>query len=217
MNGSTLGRGRTILFVLLGVLLLGNLVILISYSVFYESRLAALLDSRRELENRVATARTALANVQKTAERLESQRERLDTFYVKTLGSRKERLALLIEDVYASTRKAGFIPDSFSFDEEEVPGASRIGINFAIEGRYADIKKLLGIFESNAAFLVLEKVTVATDETQPDTLKVSLTVSHYFREESGPPGVHRTIRKTTTVRTGKATVRTGSADAKGPR
>lgn len=216
MSGPNLGRGRTLLFVLLGVLLVGNLVILISYNVFYESRLATLVETRRDLEKRLETARTSLEKVQKLAEQLRLQRDRLDTFYVETLGSRKERLALLIEDVYASTKKAGFIPDSFAFDEEEVPGARRIGITFDIQGRYADIKKLLGIFESNPGFLVLEKVGVTTDDAQPDLLKVALTVSHYFREEGGA-GSGRRAPRTATVRTSKTTIRTGSSTGrKGP-
>jgi Tfp pilus assembly protein PilO len=216
VSGITFGRGRTLLFALLGVLLLGNLLILISYNVFYESRLAALVNTRRELEKRLETARTSLEKVQNTAERLRAQRDRLDTFYVETLGSRKERLALLIDDVYASTKKAGFIPDSFAFDEGEAPGARRIGITFAIEGRYVDIKKLLGVFEANPGFLVLEKVGVTTDEAQPDVLKVALTVSHYFREEGGA-GARRRAPRTSTVRTGKTTIRTGSSiGRKGP-
>ena len=217
MSGARLGRGRTFLFVLLGVLLLGNLVILISYNVFYESRLATLVETRRSLEQRLASSRTSLEKVQNTAERLQTQRERLDKFYVEALGSRKERLALLIDDVYASTRKAGFIPAAFAFDEEEVPGARRIGITFEIQGRYADIKKLLGVFEANPGFLVLEKVGVTTDDSQPDLLKVALTVSHYFREEEGMPLARRPSRGSI-IRTGKTTTRTStSSTRKGPR
>ena len=56
-----------------------------------------------------------------------------------------------------------------------------------MQGRYADIKKLLYSFESNPRFLLPENVALATDEAQPDALRLNLTVAHYFRPEGVAP------------------------------
>ncbi len=72
-------------------------------------------------------------------------------------------------------------------------GADRMTISFRVEGRYADIKRLLYTFETSPKFLVPERVQVALDENVPDVLRVSLAVSHYFRPE-GPRPVKRAPR-----------------------
>lgn len=179
-------RSRAVLFAVLGLLLLGNVAVLITHSVFYDARLRALQADRAELARKRDEARASADKVAENARRLNAQREALDRFYAETLGSRKERLAPLIEEIYATTKKTGFAVDDVSYQEESVPGARRLALSFNVTGSYADVKKLLAAFENNPGFLVLETVTVGTDEKAPDLLKVSLVLSHYFREEGGP-------------------------------
>jgi Tfp pilus assembly protein PilO len=108
----------------------------------------------------------------------------LETFFSETLGVRRERLSPLIADIYATTRKAGMRPDSIGYESRTVEGEDAISLQFSVQGRYEEIKRLLAEFELNPRLLVLEQVSLGSGDTDPDVLKVSLRVAHYFRSEA---------------------------------
>ena len=214
-NGSvgrarSLWRSRAALFALLGFLLLANGAVLVVYHGFYDSRLASLAATRADLTARRDEAKAALARSEETERRLVALKTGLETFYSETLGSRKERLASLIEDIDDITRKTGFMPPTVTFNEDAVPGADRLVVSFRVEGRYADIKQLLYAFETSPTFLVPERVQVTLDENAPDILRVALSVAHYFRAE-GPRLTRRTARVAEAARPAEAAAPTGPA------
>lgn len=197
-NGSggrarSLWRSRAALFALLGILLLASGAVLVVYRLFYDARLAALSEMRTDLTKKRDEAQAAFDRAAETERRLDDLKKSLDGFYGEILGSRKERLASLIEDVDDITRKAGFMPSTVSFAENPVPGADRLTLSFRIEGRYADVKRLFYAFETSPKFLVPERVQVTLDENAPDVLRVALSVAHYFRAE-GPHATRRPAR-----------------------
>jgi len=197
-NGShprarSLWRSRAALFAALGVLLLVSATVLVVYYGFYDARLAALEETRSDLTRQREAAQAAADRSAETERRLAGLKASLDAFYGGVLGTRKERLASLIEDVDALTRKAGFTPSTVSYAEDVVPGAGRLTVSFRIEGRYGDIKRLLYEFETSPKFLVPERVQVRLDENAPDILRVALSVAHYFRGE-GPRAPKRPAR-----------------------
>lgn len=191
-NGSggrsrSLWRSRAALFAALGFFLLANIAVLVVYRVFYDVRLAGLEETRQGLAQRRDEARSSAGRSRDAERRLGELKKGLDEFYGDVLGTRKERLASLVEDVDSITRKAGFSPSTVTYAEDSVPGAERMTISFKVEGRYSDIKKLLSTFETSPRFLVPERVQVSLDENAPDILRVSLAVSHYFRSEGARP------------------------------
>ncbi len=186
-HARSLWRSRAALFIALGVLLLANVAVLVVYRVFYDVRLAALEETRHSLAERRDQARAAVEGAREAERRLVELKKGLDAFYGDVLGTRKKRLASLLEDVDGITRKAGFSPPTITYAEDAVPGAERMTISFQVEGRYADIKKLLYAFETSPGFLVPERVQVALDENAPDVLRVSLAISHYFRTDGARP------------------------------
>jgi hypothetical protein len=192
-RAGSLWRSRAALFVLLGILFLSGSAVLVVYHGFYDARLAALARSRDELTGRRDRAKAAADRAAETERRLVALRADLDRFYGEVLGTRKERLASLIEDVNAITQKAGFQPSTVGFAEDAAPGGDRLTVSFGVEGRYADIKRLLYAFETSPKFLLLERVQVSLDENAPDVLKVALAVSHYFHGE-GPRPARRLVR-----------------------
>lgn len=192
-------RARALPFAVLALLVAANVAFLASYQLFYDARLDDLKGTARDLEGKRDAAREAAEKVKAMGARLESLQNGLEQFYRESLGTRKERLASVIEDVYAITGKAGMRPDDIAFAEAEIPGAERFQLTFAVAGPYPEIKKLLAAFESNPQFLVLEAVGLASDggggsgrggsaaatfASDPDALKVALTVAHYFRSET---------------------------------
>jgi hypothetical protein len=70
---------------------------------------------------------------------------------------------------------------------DDSAGAERLALTFGVQGRYADVKKLLYSFENNPRFLLLENVSVGTDDREPDVLRLNLVVAHYFRPDGSSP------------------------------
>ena len=186
-------RARLPLFAVLGVLLVAATSVLIGYHAFYDEQFRALERTRTELAARRDEAAEATRRVVKTEERLRVLERDLEGFNRDVLGGRKERLAAVIEDVYLLTQKAGTVPSQISYAFTESGSATRLGLTFTVQGRYADVKKLLYSFESNPRFLLPETVALVTDETQPDVLRLNLTVAHYFRPD-GPAAPRRVAR-----------------------
>lgn len=186
-HARSLWRSRAALFIALGVLFLANVAVLVVYRVFYDVRLAALEETRQSLAQRRDQARVGVERSRGAERRLVELKKGLDAFYGDVLGTRKERLPSLLEEVDGITRQAGFAPPTITYAEDAVPGAERMTISFQIEGRYADIRKLLYAFETSPRFLVPERVQVSLDENVPDVLRVSLAVSHYFRTDGTRP------------------------------
>ncbi len=186
MSGAwTALRGRRGLFAALGVLILLNAAVLVSYRAFYDARFRSLLETQQELRSRRDAARKAADNARGAEARLAAARQALDRFFNESLGTRKERLASFVEEIYATTRRVGMRPDSISYTDRDEAGTDSVTVTFNVTGRYSDLKKLLADFEKSPRFLVLDQVSLSSDSSVPDTVSVSLRLTHYFR----PSGV----------------------------
>ena len=183
---------RAPLIAALAVVLLADVAVLVTYHGFYDARFRALEATRAELTEKRNALSEATAKVQATETRLKTLQKDLDTFNRDVLGTRKERLAALIEDVYSLTQKAGLVPGTIAYAFDETSGVDRLALTFSIQGRYADVKKLLFSFENNPRFLLVESVAVSTDDSAPDVVRLNLVVSHSFRPDT--PGARRTTR-----------------------
>jgi Tfp pilus assembly protein PilO len=196
-------RSRLPLFLVLAVLLVAATAVLVGYHAFYDERFKALEKTRAELAVTRDETAEATRRVVKTEERLRTLQRDLEVFNRDVLGGRKERLAAVIEDVYLLTQKAGAVPSQISYAFSEAGSATRLTLAFTVQGRYADVKKLLFSFENNPRFLLLESVALATDDAQPDVLRLNLTVAHYFRpDDSAAP--RRVMRAAARPRTAEA-------------
>jgi hypothetical protein len=185
MQPSSAWRSRLPLFSVLGVVLAANVVLLVSYNLFYDDRFKALVSAEKELSGKYDDARKNLRTVEETEQRLAKVQAGLEEFFSGTLGSRSERIAPLIEEIYKTTRKARLRPKNIAYSEGTASGAQEIRLTFVVDGSYSDVKGLLAAFESSPSFLVVEGVTVTLNEEQPDLLHVGMSVVHSFRPEPG--------------------------------
>lgn len=185
MNGLGLAfRRRLPLFLGLAALAVLDGGVLVAYRAFYDDRVSGLLREKATLEARAEAARTALARVEARENDLVATRDRLEALFGGTFGTRKERLAKAIEEIYAITRKAGFRPESVNFSETEQSASESLDVSFQVSAPYPEIKKLLSAFETSPSFLVLRAVALASDSASAgEALNVGLTVTHHFRAE----------------------------------
>lgn len=190
-------RARLPLLALLLLAIAANAGVLVSYNAFYDSRVRALMETRDELLKRRDEAAAAAGKVVEAEKRLVALRDGLATFHDDLLGLRRERLAPLIEDVYAITQKAGVRPATLSYGESGTDGGIQsLGLSFSVNASYPVVKGVLAAFEKNPQFLILDGVSVSANQEQPDLLNVSLSVNHYFRDEKMNPALRKTGART---------------------
>ncbi len=122
--------------------------------------------------------------------RLFETQEALTAFFSETLGKREERIAPLIEEIYATTRAVGLRPDAIAYASIDEPGTDALTMTFSVAGPYGDVKRLLSGLERSKRFLVVEQVGLSGgSDADPDVVQISITVTNYFR-----PGSLRPIR-----------------------
>jgi len=183
-------RDRRALFAVLLAVLAANAAVLLSYRTFYDERLQALVNEQAALESARDEARRLADEAASSERRLFEMQETLTTFFSETLGTRQERLAPLLEEVYRTTREAGLRPDTISYTSFEEPGTNALTMTFSVQGPYGDVKKVLSGLESSRRFLVVEEVGLTGgDADDPNVVRVALTVTNFFR-----PGSLRPIR-----------------------
>ena len=203
-------RDRKVLFVVLLVLLAADVAVLVSYRTFYDVRLRALVAEQEALSNRRDDVRRAAAAAAASERKLFETQETLTTFFGETLGKREERIAPLLEEIYATTREAGLRPDSISYASVDEPGTDALTMTFSVAGPYRDVKRLLAALEQSKRFLVVEQLSLSGGaEADPEAVKISLLVTNYFR-----PSSLRPIRKVRDTGSGAA-LRAGAATKAG--
>ncbi len=189
-SATTAFRDRKVLFVVLLLALAGNAIALVSYRTFYDERLRALVSEKESLEKKRDDTRRRAEKAEAQERKLFETQEALTAFFSETLGSRKERIAPLLEEVYATTRAAGLRPDAISYTSMDEPGTDSLTMTFSVAGPYRDVKRLLSGLERSKKFLVVEQLGLTGGaETDPDAVRISITVTNYFR-----PGSLRPIR-----------------------
>lgn len=191
-------RDRKILFVLLLVALAANVAALVSYRTFYDDRLQALVSETAGLEKKRDDTRRRAEAAEARERKLFETQAALNSFFSETLGKRKERIAPLLEEIYATTRAAGLRPDSITYQSTDEPGTDSLTMSFMVAGSYGDVKRLLAGLERSKRFLVVDQVALSgAAETDPDAVRISITVTNYFR-----PGSLRPIKTVRDPRSG---------------
>ncbi|MBK9087682.1 MAG: hypothetical protein IPL90_00985 [Holophagales bacterium] len=208
-SATTAFRDRRVLFVILLVAIAGNVAVLLSYRTFYDERLRALVSEKASLEKRRDDSRRRTEKAEASERRLFETQEALTAFFSETLGKREDRIAPLIEEIYATTRAAGLRPDAIAYTSTDEPGTDSLTMTFGVAGPYGDVKRLLAGLERSKRFLVVEQVALSGGtEADPDLVRITMTLTNYFR-----PGSLRPIRTVRDPRSANA----GRAPAAAPR
>ncbi len=208
-SATTAFRDRKVLFALLLVAIACNAAVLLSYRTFYDERLDALISEKASLEKRRDESRRRTEKAEASERRLFETQEALTAFFSETLGKREDRIAPLIEEIYATTRAAGLRPDAISYSSTDEPGTDSLTMIFSVSGPYGDVKRLLSGLERSKRFLVVDQVALSGgSETDPDSVNLSITVTNYFR-----PGSLRPIRTVRDPRNAKGARAAAAAPA----
>ncbi|MEM8934671.1 MAG: type 4a pilus biogenesis protein PilO [Acidobacteriota bacterium] len=137
----------------------------------YERRGAYLDDLQKERRQ-----------VEAFLESTEAQDEAIRVLYHDYFGGESEQFVPTLVEVRELARRAGLDPKSFTYPEDELEGTDlvRRRINFAIEGRYEDLRKYVNLLETTQRFVTLERVSLAGGDPRRARLAIQLSLSTIF-------------------------------------
>lgn len=187
-------KQRAGLLAVAGLFLLANVGFLLGSRSIRAARKQALEDRRASLTSEVAAREAEAKKLIEQRERLAQVSSAIDDFYGRRVGSRRQTLAPLVEEVHAVMRKAGVSPSSISYSTAPVRNLSltQMSIGFSFQSDYARFKRLLSAFEANRRWIVVREVSLSRDAETSGEVQVRLVLGTYFSNDEKPtlvPGV----------------------------
>ena len=106
--------------------------------------------------------------------------EDLRHLYDDVFGSRDDRLVDILQAIEDATRGAGLLPASFSYssNDDRRIGAVSFSINFAVAGRYEQVRNMIGSLQSSSEFLIIDSVAFRGEqEATTRDIRIAVGVS----------------------------------------
>jgi len=146
------------------------------------------------IRNEIADLEAEIARLENLNARAEAERatvatlnENFDVLYARVFRSLDDRLTGILTEVGLATRSAGLLPGAYKYeaDEERKTGYIRFSIQFAVKGRYEQIRQMIAALQSSPEFLIVESISFSGDEeANIQELAISVRVSTYLSEAS---------------------------------
>ena len=190
-------RGRREIWVRRGGLLAAAVLFLAANLGFYFAYGSTSRARETSLERRRASLEKDVASREAEAARLSGQRDRLaqvasviEEFYGRRVGSKRETLAPVVEELHAVLSRVGVSPAQISYATDAVEGLplSQMLVAFSFRSDYARFKRLLHAFETNRRWIIVRDAALSRDAETPGSVEVRLTLATYFSGEEGEAG-----------------------------
>jgi Tfp pilus assembly protein PilO len=187
-------REKRILLIVLGVLLAANTIFFFTYRVQYQSRLDELDERRSAAESELERARAGRIEAERQVRAYRQIEKDVQTVFTEHWSTQTARLTPLIAEVKRLAVASSMIPASYGFDRAEAAleagrgrtknvGATQVGISFAVEGTYPQVRRLINLLELSRQFVIVDQVALGSRDGDHLILKLHLTT--LFRED-GP-------------------------------
>jgi hypothetical protein len=182
-------RRRAGLLVVAALFLVANLAFLLGSRSIRAARRQALEDRRATLTSQVAAREAEAKKLIGARDRLAQVSSAIGEFYGRRVGTRRQTLAPVVEEVHAVMRKAGVAPSSISYSTAPLKSLalSQMLIGFSFQSDYARFKRLLAAFEANPRWIVVREVSLSRDSETVGEVQVRLVLGTYFSNEERPP------------------------------
>lgn len=176
----------------LGAFLLANLLFFVTYRVRYEERVKELDTRLHDAQDRLKRARNERAATQQELITYRSTVKNVDTIYTDVWSTSNRRLAPLIIEVRQLASRSGLTLNAINYDvtaQRKELGASFFVISFAVQGSYAQIRRLINLIELSRQFVIIDEISLTGDPTGANVLQMNLQLKTLFRGDVVSPGV----------------------------
>ena len=180
------GRALTLLAVA-AVFAGGNLAFFLAYRSGSQSRRAALEARRDALKEAVASDETQAERVSGQKERLGGVSEAIEEFYGRRIGTERETLAPVVDEIHAILRETGVQAPQISYTTTAVQKLplEQMRIVFTVRCDYGRFKQLLRAFEKSSKWIAVREVAINRDTERPGSVQVQIDLVTYFSEGPG--------------------------------
>ena len=187
--------GRQLTILLAAVLFAGgNVAFFLAYRSGTQTRRAALETRRDDLKKSVEAAEADASKVSGQKERLGDVSAAIDEFYGRRIGTERETLAPVVEEIHSILKETGVAAPQISYTTVAVQKLPlvQMRIVFTVRCDYSRFKQLLRAFETSPKWIAVRDVAISRDNERPGSVQVQLDLVTYFSEpngaEAGPGG-----------------------------
>ncbi|HLX11026.1 MAG TPA: hypothetical protein VKY89_24480 [Thermoanaerobaculia bacterium] len=153
----------------LGFLVLNGIGLLV-YQVGYSDRVKTLDQDLRDQGKQLAAAHAERLHREDLLRQAQVNRERIRQLYDEHFSTRRRRLTGVTAEVKDLAKRAGLVPRSITYPEEQIQqyGLIKRSFIFSVDGTYADLRKFVNLLELSDSFLTLEDVSLAEEAARRD-------------------------------------------------
>ncbi len=161
------------------VLILVNGALLSTYRLIYAGRVALLRGQIGREAQDLAELAEQSRHLETLVEGARRSRDGVERLYRESFATEGERLSRMIREVKDLASRAGLVPASIGYPEEELEdqGLIQRAMVFSVEGEYSSLRKFVNLLEIADTFVVLEAVRL--NESDP-SLRIGLELSTLF-------------------------------------
>jgi Tfp pilus assembly protein PilO len=166
-----------------------NLAFFVVYRSGAQSRREALDARRTSLGRSVAEAEADANRLTAQKDRLSGVSDAIEEFYGRRIGTQRETLAGVVDDLHAALKRAGVATNQISYStisDKSLPLVA-MRISFPVRCDYARFKRLLREFETGRRWIAVRSVTIGRDTEQPGAVQVQFDLATYFAERAQEP------------------------------
>lgn len=176
----------------LGAFLLVNLLFFVTYRIRYEQRVADL-DRRLEIaQDQLQKARNERAAADQELRAYQDAVKDIQVVYGDWWSTSEGRLAPLIVEIRQLAARSELRLRAINYDstqQKKELGASFFGISFAVQGNYAQIRRLINLIELSRQFVIIDEISLSGDPVDASPLQMNLRLKTLF---GGTPQQQRT-------------------------
>jgi Tfp pilus assembly protein PilO len=143
---------------------------LLVYLFAYSDRVKTLELDLRDQGKRLADVRAARLHSEDLLRQARVNRERILQLYDEHFSTRRRRLTGVTAEVKDLAKRAGLVPRSITYPEEQIQqyGLIKRSFIFSVDGTYTDLRKFINLLELSDSFLTLEDASLAEEAQRRD-------------------------------------------------
>lgn len=183
-------RRRAGLLTAAAIFLLGNLAFFFGYRSTGRTRREALEARRSALKQQVEARETEASRLEAQRVRLAGVSEAVEEFYGRRVGTRRETLAGIVEEIHAVLSRMDVAPGQITYSTVPVSNlpVSEMVAGFSLRTDYPRFKRLLSAFETNRRWIVVREAALTREPEQPGMVQVRVVLATYFSGEEDQEG-----------------------------
>lgn len=193
MSNPDIWRQRLWVWVPALVFFLANLAAFGVYKLGYAGNLQSLEAELDGQKRELAQLKTRQADLDSLLKRAADNRRGVAALYDDRFSTRRRRLTEVTAQVIDLARRAGLVPDTLAYPEQELQdyGLIKRSFIFSVSGTYLELRKFIDLIELSDSFLTLEDATMSQDPKGAE-LHINLRLSTLFAKEGTQPSARST-------------------------